>query len=36
LIADYAPGSQWAGKAAQNWVTRKAGEVTALLRKYGR
>ena len=36
LIADYAPGSAWAGKAAQNWVKGKADEVTVLLRKYGR
>ena len=36
LIADYAPGSQWAGEAAQNWVTRKSVEVTSLLQKYGR
>jgi hypothetical protein len=36
LIADYAPNSAWAGKAAQNWVTGKADQVTALLRKYGR
>jgi spore coat protein CotH len=36
LIADYAPNSAWAGKAAQNWVTSKADQVSALLRKYGR
>jgi spore coat protein CotH len=36
LIADYAPNSAWAGKAAQNWVNGKHKQVTTLLRKYGR
>lgn len=36
LIAKYAPGSQWAGKAAQNWVNGKHVQVRNLLQKYGR
>ena len=36
LIAKYAPGSEWAGKAAQNWVNGKHDQVTSLLQKYGR